>query len=375
MKKIFLSLLATLLVSLTGSAQAQTIDVRIGLAMNTSDYFGLYDIYHSAPKDSIDTFLEVLSRCMLGNRFNRPDISIPAFDELLKTQSENLDLNLLLNCSVMYSMDLSRVGKNQEAYDLMSSVLNTAYQVVDTIRLSSFADMMQRYKALTNYTPYQTTISGDTGKIPFNIVELGDKDSHKYHMQIAQSEINGKPATITFDTGAGANAVSDSLAKAYGLEFLDANVSAAGAATSVGRYAIARELKIGNITVRDVPFYVLDLSSGSEKADKILNQIQFIVGCELMLQLKDLTIDFTNNEIQVSKDIAEPADIKPNICFSSGMLLHTTAEVMGQPVLFSLDSGDADYGLLNKNFYTANKEYIDANCRQETRNTAGAGGV
>ena len=79
--------------------------------MNTSDFFGLYDIYYSTPKDSIDPFLEVFSRCLIGNRFNRPDISIPAFDELLKTQAEMLDLNLLLQSSVMYSMDLSRVGK------------------------------------------------------------------------------------------------------------------------------------------------------------------------------------------------------------------------------------------------------------------------
>lgn len=64
---------------------------RIGAAMNSSDYFGLYDTYHHAPKDSINPFLEVFSWCMLSNRFNRPDISIPAFDELLTRQSVNLD--------------------------------------------------------------------------------------------------------------------------------------------------------------------------------------------------------------------------------------------------------------------------------------------
>lgn len=62
-------------------AKAQCIDERIGTAMNTSDFFGLHDIYYSTPKDSISPFLEVFSRCLIGNRFNRPDISIPAFDE------------------------------------------------------------------------------------------------------------------------------------------------------------------------------------------------------------------------------------------------------------------------------------------------------
>ena len=108
MKKILLFFV----IALSGfAAKTQSIDERIGTAMNTSDFFGLYDIYYSTPKDSIDPFLEVFSRCLIGNRFNRPDISIPAFDELLKTQAEMLDLNLLLQSSVMYSMDLSRVGK------------------------------------------------------------------------------------------------------------------------------------------------------------------------------------------------------------------------------------------------------------------------
>ena len=83
------------------AAKAQSIDERIGTTMNTSDFFGLHDIYYSTPKDSITPFLEVFSRCLIGNRFNRPDISIPAFDELLKTQSEMLDLNLLDRKSVV----------------------------------------------------------------------------------------------------------------------------------------------------------------------------------------------------------------------------------------------------------------------------------
>lgn len=96
------------------SAKAQSIDERIGAAMNSSDFFGLYDTYYNVPKDSIHPFLEVFSRCLLSNRFNRPDISIPAFDELLNNQTSNLSLDLFLQSAVMYSMDLSRTGKTRK---------------------------------------------------------------------------------------------------------------------------------------------------------------------------------------------------------------------------------------------------------------------
>lgn len=356
-------------------AKAQNIDERIGTAMNSSDYFGLYDIYHNTPKDSINPFLEVFSRCLIGNRFNRPDISIPAFDELLKKQSENLDLNLLLQSSVMFSMDLSRVGKNEEAYNLMSSVLSSAYQMVDSVSLSPYADMMAQYKALTKYSPYNISIAGEKGIVQFDTIRAGKPDSKQYLIQITEAKINGNPVNITFDTGAGVNVITDSLANAYGLELLDVNVAATGVASSAGRYAIAKELKLGNITVKDVPFYVIDISSHHEEADKYINILELIAGSELMLQLKDVTLDFPAKEIHVPPTTPDPSNVRPNMCFSSGMNLHTTAEVNQQPMLIKLDSGDASYGWLNKAFFESNKDYLTSHCQSDTINQAGVGGV
>lgn len=356
-------------------ANSQSIDERIAAAMNSSDFFGLRDIYYSAPRDSINPFLEIFSRCLIGNRFNRPDISIPAFDELLKTQSEMLDLNLLLQSSVMYSMDLSRSGKNEDAYNLLSAVLSSAYQLVDSASLKPYADMAAQYRSLIKYTPYRISFMGDKGIIPFDTIPVGKAGSQQYLMQITEARINGNPVRITFDTGAGVNVITDSLARAYGLEFLDADVAATGVATSAGRYAIAKELVLGNIRVTDVPFYVIDIRSHNEEADKYIDVLEFIVGSELMLQLKDLTLDFSAKEIQVPENTAAPSDKRPNMCFSSEMNLLVGSEVNGQPRLMKLDSGNADFGRLNKYFFEANKDYLTTHCKSDTVNMAGVGGV
>lgn len=357
------------------AAKAQSMDERIGTAMNTSDFFGLHDIYYSSPKDSINPFLEVFSRCLIGNRFNRPDISIPAFDELLKTRSEMLDLNLLLQSSVMYSMDLNRVGKNEDAYNLLSAVLSSAYQMVDSTSLKPYANMAAQYKSLTKYSPYQVSFNGDRGTIPFDTIPTGKQGSQQYLMQITEARINGNPIKITFDTGAGVNVITDSLACAYGLEFLDAEVAATGVESSAGRYAIAKELSMGNIKVNDVPFYVIDIRSHNDEADKYIDALEFIVGSELMLQLKDVTLDFSAKEIQVPAVAAAPSNVRPNMCFSSQMNLVTQAQVNGQPQIMKLDSGDAGFGRLNKFYFDANKEYLTTNCESDTVRMAGVGGV
>lgn len=371
--KIWFILLAIAILSV--SAKAQSVDDRIADAINTSDDFGLYDTYHNATKDSINPFLEVFSRCLIGNRLNQPNISIPAFEELFKTQSKNLDLNLLLQSAVMYSMDLSRVGRNAEANDVLASALSSAYQVVDSTRLAPYADMAARYKALTKYSPYQISIDGERGIIPFDTIRVDNNKIQQYLMQITDAQINGIKSKIIFDTGAGVNVINDSLAQTYGLEFLDANVAAMGVESSAGRYAIAKELKLGNITVKDIPFYVIDIRSHHEKADKYTNVFELIVGSELMLQLKDVTLDFAEREIQVPKIAQKLSDVRPNMCFSSGMNLHTKTDVNNQPLLITLDTGDADFGRLNKNFFEQNKEYLTSHCQSDTINQAGIGGV
>ena len=355
--------------------KSQNIDERIGAAMNSSDYFCLYDIYYSTPKDSIDPFLEVFSRCMIGNRFNRPDISIPAFDELLKSHADNLDMNLLLQSSIMYAMDLNRVGRNDDAYNVLTAVLASAYQVTDSANIATYANFAAQYKALADYSPYQISIAGERGIIPFDTISAGKTGSEQYLMQITDAKINGIDANVTFDTGAGVNVINESQANAYDLVFLDAKVAATGVETTAGRYAIAKNMTLGNITVKDVPFYVLDISSHHEEADKYSSVYEIIVGSELMLQLKDVTLDFSAKEIQIASDSYEPSGVRPNMCFSSDMNLLTSAEINSKPIIIKLDSGDASYGRLNKAFFEESKDYLTSSCKSDTINQAGVGGV
>ena len=124
-----------------------------------------------------------------------------------------------------------------------------------------------------------------------------------------------------------------------------------------------------------MPFYVIDIRSHHEEADKYINVLELIVGSELMLQLKDVTLDFSAKEIQVPRVAAAPADVRPNMCFSSGMNLLTEAEINRQPLLIKLDTGDASFGTLNSSFFERNKEYLTTHCTSDTIRQGGVGGV
>ena len=356
-------------------SNAQSTDEKIAEAMNNSDWFALDSLYQTEPKDSISEFLEIFSRCLIGNRLNRPDVSIPAFTELFNTQSENLDLGNLLNSSMMFAMDLSRIGDNKTAATMLSSTLSSIRTHLDSATIAGVQQYINQYEALSNYNPYKITFENLVGTIPFEVVPIDSQKNNSVLMHLRNTSINGVEADVTFDTGAGVNIISDSLAHKYNLIPLDASTTVGGVDIQNGNYAIAKELKIGDIIVRDVPFYVINITTNNEEADKYVDCFNIVVGSELMLQLKDLTIDFINNKIIVPSIAPKRSQVSPNMCFSSQMNLLGKGIVKGDKMLMNIDTGDASYGSLGKGFFENNKEYITTHCKLDTIRNAGIGGV
>ncbi len=354
---------------------AQTIDEKLGNAMNAADWFMLDSIYNTTPKDSINPFIEVFSRCLIGNRLNRTDISIPAFQELLNSQT--LDISTLVSSTHMFGIDLSREGYNAEAASMIKSIVNQTKQHLDSTTVDGLIASANRYAALAEYKPYDIVFQdGDIATIPFSIVPVGPKDKEAVLIHLQRSSINGIDADITFDTGAGANIISHEIADKYNLVPLAGTMqTVAGVGRRDGYIAMAKEIKIGNITVKDVPFIVISFSTDNDEADKYIDCFNIVIGSELMLQLKDLTIDFANRQIIIPTQAPTKTDAKPNMCFSAGMNLLTKGLVNNIPTTMCIDSGDASFGSLNSSFYEINKEHVEQVGRRDTIRSAGMGGV
>ena len=373
MKKFIFTLL--ICIGYYSFSYAQSTDEKIAEAMNNSDWFALDSLYHTEPNDSISEFLEIFSRCLIGNRLNRPDISIPAFTELFNTQSENLDLGNLLNSSIMFAMDLNRIGDNKTAATMLSSTLSSIHSHLDSTTIAGVQQFINQYEALSEYNPYKITFENYLGTIPFEIIPVGPEKNYSVLIHLRNTSINGIEADVTFDTGAGVNIISDSLARKYNLIPLEASTTVFGAGLQNGSYAIAKELKIGDITVSDVPFYVINITANNEEADQYIDCFSIVVGSELMLQLKDLTIDFVNHEIIVPKEAPIRSQVSPNMCFSSGMNLLGKGIIRGNHMLMNIDTGDASFGSLGQDFFENNKEYITTHFKLDTIRGAGIGGV
>lgn len=364
------------IVSLIG--YSQSVNDKILNVINHSDWFGLDSIYNSVAKDSIHPFLDVTARGFIGHNLNRPDVSIPAFKELFTSHSEYLDLNNFISSAVMFGKDLNKAGENEFAASMMNQTIDATRQYLDSASIANLTLMANWYSALSAYNPYQIQFRGDDdGKVAFAIVPIGPKEKGGVIMQLRESTINGVSAEIMFDTGCASSIISPEMAEKYGLTALDgANVSVAGVGERDGYLAIAKELQLGDITIKDVPFIVtsLSLSSDNEEAARYADAIKIILGNDLMLQLKDITIDFDANNLVIPSNPVK-TDAKPNMCFADTRNLLCKCEIQDNPLLMIIDSGDASYGTLGEEFFDHNRRFVLDNGKKDTVRQAGIGGV
>lgn len=195
------------------------------------------------------------------------------------------------------------------------------------------------------------------------------------HFITMDGHINGHAATLVFDTGAGGNTITSRQADEYGLRRLETTIPMQGIGLQQGRYAMADTLRIGGMAWADVPFLIVDISTGNATADSIGALLPPVIGLPLMLSMQEVQMDFANRQFVI------PATPTPNPLPASNLLrtdsdnLHLRAtDAEGHPLILHFDTGGYET-VLSRQWYERHKAAVDATCTPDSLRTAGVGGV
>lgn len=185
----------------------------------------------------------------------------------------------------------------------------------------------------------------------------------------------GTNDTITnfvFDTGAGISSVTESLAEKLNFKILPDTGILVGGFSDIKnpvRIAIAEELKIGDITVRNEPFLVFQDEAFSFAGGAY--RINGIIGFPIAKAMGTVTI--TADHLEIDDIPAADSDREKNL-FVELLRPVLFLKYKGKTEPYNFDTG-AGASQFSKAFYEAHGKDLEKKGKYEKRTDAGAGGI
>lgn len=368
MKKIFL--VAVICTSL--NAFAQTANERTANHMNQENWFGLQREF-AVNKDSLDPFLRDFGQALLCNFFNHPEAACEAIGKLLAEQQDNMGFDNTASMIYLLTENLSKLGANDQAAETLKGFCDQLTGRVDSAFLAEYRRKEKEYRVLSGYALYQWEKPDRDVVLPIRIDSVGKSGSGSTAITL-EGSVNGKEQNFTLDTGAGVNVVTPEVAKACGMKILDVEITASGVGTGSGQFAIAEEIKLGTIVMRNVPFYVLDMRTGEEKADRYMEHLEAIIGLPILNQLQEIKLDFCTNRLTIPKDLTTAPGFAPNICFTGKAILDLEVVYDHELLRMNFDSGSG-LSQLNYDYFERHKDRIGRIAERDSMGLGGFGGT
>jgi len=341
--------------------------VAMPLRAQTPDLAGMYDRHDCfAARDALTTAPSRISadalafyRGWVASAFNRPADAAAELRRYLASPAARADDKHRRAAEQLLADVLVREHRYGEAADAYARV---AAATGDSTR-GDMANNAALFAALRS-APAQTVTFASDVDVPLT------RDRAKL-MNVPVGAA-GKEERFVFDTGANLSTIGESLAGELGFRIVDTRISVGTAtgARAAARLAIARELKIGAATVRNVVFLVLPDSA--LKFPQIGYEIRGIVGHPVIAALGEVTLTRDGHLRAPARPSAATSPGASNLCLD-GLDNLVRGRIGGRTVLLGLDTG-ARNSTLFPPYYRQNQAAVDSG-RAATIRIGGAAGM
>ena len=363
MRRLFVLLTVFLLKS--ASITAQNADSLAGTYLNESRWFELADLY-AADSQRISPLLRDFSKAMLDQMFNRPRQAIGSIRTLLRRHQAQLGGGNVASMIFLMASDYSKLNRQDSAAWLLETFLDQTKDSPDFPLRDQARRSLDVYRALSAYRLFETD-----GRRSYNLpltLELIDSTGTLF---MVPCSFNGKASKASFDTGATYNVISTQLAKKWGLRAVAHGVQVEGTARGEGDVVVADSISMGSLTMRNVPFVVLDLEAGNELAQGLMGQLSLIIGQPFLTRFARYAFDLEQRAVFLYADTVETHG-KPTLCLPN--TLHARVEKDGRVMDFVLDSGSTTSSL-GTDYYRDFQNEVLARGKWDIHGSAGYGGV
>lgn len=344
---------------------AQTADERAGEYINQRQWFALQDLC-ATDSAQMSPFIRLFAQSMTAQMFNRPAEANERILALIRQHQGQMGFANVYNMMLLLIDNYSRMGDNAAA---ASAARRFATQIDGKVPADNVAPVWVKerlYTALQGYDLYSTDTLDHT--VPMAYTQIADSTQGLITLR---GSVNKRRADFIFDTGASYNVITPELARRYGLRLLDDSIQTQGTRSGGGQMAIADDITLGNVHLRNVPFAVLDIGAGNERIRHTVGRISLIIGQPLLRQYGRYTIDLANSTIHLYHHSAR-RPVRSNAYLDGALYAEITQDGHHMPIV--LDTG-ADKTTLGKAYYKDFSALVARKGKWTIEGASGFGGI
>lgn len=370
MKKLIVVFLA-LATFITG--YSQSIDERIGNTINKGEWQNLRNLYLTEGGKLQSPFLHPLSKFFIHHFYNQPDSALHYGTKLLNEHQSKLG-GSVGNVIYLLSDDFARIGDFENASNILHQ-FNEALKVAGMASVPLFVASENQYRAIAQRGGFSVIRPKGDVTVPI-----------KYHnnrrnpgMLFVKVALNNTECNATYDTGAGANIISPELVAKLGVHIHDfEGVDIDGVRTGSSKFVLVDSLLLGDIVYKNIPFQVVDFTTGHHAADSVMNQLnlQCVIGTQTMLPLEEIQLDFKNGNLIIPAKQTQKPDFAPTMYLSGeNVFIMSVYDKKTNEVIDAMIDTGASITQLTSKYYNRNKSLFLGITPTDSIRMAGIGGV
>ena len=142
-----------------------------------------------------------------------------------------------------------------------------------------------------------------------------------------------------------------------------------------GHLAWADNIRIGNMSWQNVPFFIVDMKTGDSKTDSAGTMLPPVIGLPIMQSMGEIQFDFVKHELIVpAKPTPNPIGYSNVMLGDEGNLVIEGKDYEGTAMYLAFDTGSY-FSDLSPHWYFLHREYVEKHGTLDSITVAGIGGI
>lgn len=332
---------------------AQTADEQIRAILNQGNYFELYRQY-PVLKEELSPVMQEFCESMLGIAFNKPAKASKHLTKLINTYQADFQNQGLISLVQLLAFTHESQEKYREAADIIKSLIDQAGGQMDPTTANSSQSLYRIYSALQNESGM--VINRLEKKTVVNLIYKAVGKEQKNNPRTVvyiPATINDSDEEFLFDTSSNTNIISHSLAMKHDLRIVADSIFITSAlGTEWAQIAIANQLVIGNLIMKNVLFYVV-------QDQNLQSYGQAVIGMPLIKKLDEIQLFPKEKKMLFPERASSKPSERPNLMLVSDLPV-VELQRENENLLLNLET-NKPVSYLNNTYYQKNKGKYSTN--------------